>query len=133
MRDGIRQAFEDDKVIFDFSDPNCKATSIEELCLDIDRKLDEHEASYPCKYVKVYSSNKVVGYFFYRKNIKTLISFGINKKYRGKKDFFNIIAKELGSFSSYVFTRNQRAIKWMQKNGMIIKYQDNKITMLEKA
>lgn len=132
MREGIRVAFEGDEEIFQYSDPNIKASSIEELCQQIEMKLQEHEAAYPCKFVKVMSSGKPVGYFFYRKNNKTLISFGINKKYRNNKDFFNIIAKELGSFTSYVFTRNTRAIKWMEKNGMKIIYQDKLVTTLEK-
>lgn len=132
MREGIRAAFEGDTEIFNYSDPSLKASSIEELCQQIEKKLKEHEAAYPCKFVNVKANGETVGYFFYRRNNKTLISFGINKKYRKNKDFFNIIAKELGSFISYVFTRNTRAIKWMEKNGMKIIYQDKLVTTLEK-
>lgn len=128
----IRKAFEGDDDILKYADPSETYDDIEALCKRIEEKLVEHSKTYPCKFITVERDNEVVGYFFYRVSPVTLISFGINKNYRKDNNFFAEIKRELGrDFDCYVFSRNERALKWLYKNGMKVLFQSDLITFLE--
>lgn len=132
MIQAIRKAFEGDNDILKYADPSETYDDVEALCKRIEDKLIEHSKTYLCKFITVIRDNDVAGYFFYRVFPVTLISFGINKAYRKDASFFAEIKKELGrDFDCYVFSRNVRALKWLQKNGMKILFQSDLVTFLE--
>jgi RimJ/RimL family protein N-acetyltransferase len=63
---------------------------------------------------------KEIGFVYYFGEV--LVSFGVNKEYRNK-DFlmslFGDMKKWMGNgFVTYMWERNQRAIKWFEKCGM---------------
>ena len=62
----------------------------------------------------------MIGYIYCYRDL--LVSFGVNRKYRNKEIlifvFDEIKSKFKGGFESYMWSRNERAIKWLVKSGM---------------
>lgn len=130
LKTAIEISFRDDKKIFDFYDPNIKVSSVEDIVKNISEKVATHQG---LNIKGIYHKNELIGYIVYNK--VALISFSLSVKFRIRKflrEFYSIIKKELGGkFVCYLFTRNQRAIKWLSKMGMVINYSDYNITQLQ--
>lgn len=113
----IEVAFKEDKHIYSLYDPNVKVETLEDIVKDIPRKIKGFKSPI---LRGVYEKEELIGYFVYQG--KMLISFSIAMKYRVRKylrEFFNLINKELkGDFVCYLWKRNLRAIKYLQKNGL---------------
>lgn len=133
MRDVIRNVFENDEDIFKFFDPSAEVKNVDEIVENIYDKIKSYDGIFETKFIQV-----VNGYFFYIVEPKLLISFGLNKEYRNDyefKIFWHEIIEEIGNkFECFLFSKNIRAIKWVQKMGMKIKNEteldNNKITIL---
>jgi hypothetical protein len=113
----IEIAFMEDKHIYSLYDPNVKIETVQDIVWDIPRKIKGFNNPI---LRGVYERDELIGYFVYQG--KMLISFSMAMKYRTRKylrEFFNLINKELkGEFVCYLWKRNLRAIKWLQKNGL---------------
>lgn len=123
IKEVIRFAFDNDEEIFKYFDPNFpNVKNLDDLVENIYEKIVSHEHIFETKFV-----NLKYGYFFYVVSPRLLISFGVNVNYRMPyllDNFWSEIKKELGNnFSCFLWDKNKRAIKWLQKNGMKI---DNK-------
>jgi len=116
----IKFAFNDDENIRKFCDPDYKDKPIKELTKSIYNKLLEYEREGNSKFDDLNVDNEIIGYAFYFKNL--LVSFGINKNHRTKyklsKVFEQIKSNFDSDFESYMWERNERAIKWLKKCGM---------------
>jgi hypothetical protein len=122
LKNAIKIAFDEDKKIFEFYDPNSDVANLDEIVEDIYNKIDGYkEFSGGIIAMEVYEKNKLIGYFVY--NNKMLISFGLNIAYRQRKyfkEFFNLMKITLGKgFSCMLWSKNIRAIKWLMKMGMM--------------
>lgn len=117
LTDAVRIAFTDDRSIYSMYNPNVKVECLEDIVQDIPSKIKTFRSAI---LVGVYERNKLVGYFAYQG--RTLISFSLAVKYRVRKylrEFFNLINKELKKdFVTYLWKRNSRAIRFLQKHGM---------------
>lgn len=116
----IIYAFKDDDEINNYCDPDYKEKTIKELVFSIYIKILEYIRYGNCEFYDLIVEKKIIGYAFSHKNM--LISFGVNKKHRNKKELeivFNIIkAKFNTDFETYMWKRNERAINWLKKCGM---------------
>lgn len=105
--------------VFEFYDPDVKVQTLEDIVADIPRKIKTFGSSIVRG---VYEKDELIGYFAYQGRI--LISFGLAVKYRVRKylrEFFNLINKELKKdFVVYLWKKNIRAIRWLQKHGLEI-------------
>lgn len=125
-KQSIAIAFEGDKDIFIYCDPEFANSSLEQLVDSIYQKI----ADYPSYFKKCFFENLVVdsntvGFICYTKSPNMLVSFGVNINYRSKEileDVFSVIKEKFDgdSFTSLMWARNTRAIKWLEKNGMKI-------------
>ena len=117
----IEFAFNDDENIVKFCDPDYKDKPISELAKSIYNKLLEYEKEGDCKFDELKVDNEIVGYAFYFKNL--LVSFGINKKHRTKDKLSKVFEQMKDNFDSdfesYMWQRNERAINWLKKCGMV--------------
>jgi len=79
----------------------------------------------------VYFDNKPVGYYVFEED--ALVSFGLSPDYRNDENttkLFECIKNEMGNdFTCFLYSNNKRAIKWLQKQGMVKTF-DN-ITILQ--
>lgn len=117
----IKFAFNEDENIGQFCDLDYKDKSVSQLAKSIYKKLLEYEREGDCKFDDLKVDNEIVGYAFYFKNL--LVSFGVNKNHR-TKDKLSKVFKQMKSnfdsdFESYMWQRNERAINWLKKCGMI--------------
>ena len=122
IQNAIKVAFDEDKKIFEFYDPNKNITSLDEIVKDIYSKgAGFSELSDGVIAMEVYEKGKLIGYFFY--NNKMLISFALNVAYRQRKylkEFFSLIKSTIGKgFSCLLWSKNIRAIKYLMKMGMM--------------
>lgn len=117
LEKAIKIAFIEDKKIFALYDPHVKVETVEDIVVDIVRKVSHFTGA---KLIGVYENDELVGYFVYRGKI--LISFSIAMTYRVRKylrEFFQLMNKELKKdFVVYLWRRNSRAIRWLEKNGL---------------
>ena len=117
LSQAVRIAFQNDIQIISLYDPNVEINSIEDIVIDIPRKIKTFASAV---LIGVYEKNELIGYFAYQGRI--LISFSIAVEYRQRKylrEFFYLINKELKKdFVCYLWKKNGRACKWLQKNGM---------------
>lgn len=120
----IKFSFKGDNDILNFCDPKLKEQTLEDLSEDIYNKIIECAEINPNnEFCTVWIDKKKVGYFYLHYNPNVLVSFCINKNYRNastsKRMFNNIVKKFLGQpFVTYMWERNTRAIKWLEKCGM---------------
>lgn len=117
LEQAIRIAYREDRKIVDFYDSNVVVNSVGDIVTDIVRKIKGFEAPV---LRGVYEKNCLIGYFVYQG--KMLISFSISVRYRVRKylrEFFGLINKELKKdFVCFLWRRNKRAIRWLEKNGL---------------
>lgn len=121
----IRDAFLNDEKIYQYFDPNETVSSVDEIADNILEKIVEHEQLFDCEFKEVQS-----GYVFYIKEPRVLVSFGCRVSDRSG-DFFKEITDTVGdTFACYLWSKNTRAINWLQKNGLIIEQELDNITIL---
>lgn len=116
----ICAAFDGDDEIGGYCDPaNSGATSIG-VSDDVLSKLLDYENLVDGVFVSLENQGEEVGFVYYFDNI--LVSFGVNKNHRTKeylKELFEKMTKWMGDdFVTFMWERNQRAIKWFEKCGM---------------
>lgn len=125
----IKVAFADDPKIIELYDPNVVVNSVDDIAGDILRKVKDHGE---VQIKGVYDKNKLVGYFIRRGGL--LISFGISMEYRlrqFKRGLFDIIKKDFrGMFICFLWSKNVRAIRYLEKNGMKVMQTDHQLTKL---
>lgn len=119
LEKAIRLTFVDDKKIYSLYDRNANVHNIDDLVVNVLGKIKTYEyATYKGAYVK----NNLVGYIVYEGS--SLISFGLSVEYRGRKykeDFFPVIKRDLPKpFFCSLWSRNIRAVKWLQSHGCTI-------------
>lgn len=119
----IEKSFEGDEDIFKNCDPDFAGASVKELVESVYGKLLDYEKFFPnAVFEKLTVKSEPIGFFFYIPSEKLLVSFGVNKSFRNKvvlQQLFNRICKRLnGGFESFMWERNTRAIKWLERCGM---------------
>jgi hypothetical protein len=129
LESAIRAAFKDDPKMIDIYDPFAKVESIGDIVTDIVTKIKTH----PNPQINgLYEKNKLIGFFIRAGGL--LVSFGIAVEYRIRKfknQFWKLVRVEFkGIFKCYLWTNNQRAIKWLQKMGMLVTNCDERLTEL---
>lgn len=135
LQAAVRIAFENDKDMLRLYDKNIVVNNLEEVVVDVLRKVKEYPTIYPDTVFKsVVDKNKTVGYIVFKE--ETLISFGLCMEYRKRKylnEFFGLIRKELrGHFCCTLWSRNIRAVKWLLGMGLKIYDTNPQITVLIK-
>ena len=129
LRKAIEISFKEDDYILSLYDPNAKVICLHDIVENIIGKVSTHSG---LKVKGVYEKGELIGYIVY--NHVSLISFSLASKYRVRKflrAFFDIIKREMGGrFVCYLFNRNVRAIKWLQKNGADIVDMNTLVTKL---
>ena len=129
LEKAIRVAFKEDKDILNLYDPLATVESVEDIVSDIIKKIKTHGKAV----IKgLYEKNKLSGFFIRAGGL--LISFGMAVEYRVRKyknKLWQLIRDEFkGIFKCYLWTTNQRAIKFLQKCGMVITNSDERLTEL---
>lgn len=129
LEEYIDRSFEDDYDLFEFQDRGFEAETIDGICKSV---YDRIRLMPEPKFINgIVDNGEKIGYFV--SCPFTLISFGMRKEYRDKEHlttFFEFIKKQLGgTFQCPLFGHNTRAIKWLEKCGMNILF-DN-ITILD--
>jgi len=129
LEEAIKISFKDDKFIIELYDPNVEVSSVDDIAIDIVRKVKEHGK---VQMKGVYDKNKLVGYFI--RGGGMLISFGIAVEYRlrqFKRGLFDIIKKDFkGMFICFLWSKNVRGIRYLEKNGMKVMDSDRQLTKL---
>lgn len=123
LEEAMRVAYGGDHAIFDFYDPSVSVSTVDDICSDIVKKIKEYD---PVKLIGVYEDGQIIGYVVCREDL--LISFAISKRYRTAeklKEFFANIKRIMPAlFVCHLWSKNERAIKWLEKSGMV-KESDN--------
>ena len=116
----IKKAFVDDNEIGKYCDYEDKDKDIIQLVGSIYRKIIEYQDGNE-RFYDLVLRGEVIGYVFCYK--KLLVSFGVNVKHRNKEDLifvFDFIKRCFeNEFESFMWTRNERAIGWLKKCGMV--------------
>ena len=130
LKDAISISFRQDKDIYSLFDPNVTVESLEEIVDNVSEKILTYGEN--CHYLGVYEKQRLIGYFTYKE--KQLISFALSMPFRQRKylrEFFKIIRTEIsGHFMALLWSKNIRAIKYLQKNGMEVINQNTQVTQL---
>ncbi len=136
LKEAIKVAFEGDNDIVGLYDPHKKIETVEDIVGDVYFKISEFSGLANTSAVEIkglYEKGVLVGYYVFKPSL--LISFSLNVQYRTRpylKAFWGLIKKDLNSkFNCFIWTRNLRAIKFLQKNGMKVMQFDNLITQLK--
>jgi len=128
----ISVGFDGDHKVVSLYDPNVPVSSIADVQADILRKLNELDE---LKIMGVFDKSKLIGYYVCRGGL--LISFALSVSFRTRsylRKFFALINAEFqGCFVCLLWTKNERGIKWLVKNGMQVAARDNNITQLIKG
>lgn len=126
-------AFSGDKEIDQFCDPNNPDKTDSGVAVDTFHKLVAWaDTVHGGIFTEVTNYDKVVGFVYTVPG--RLVSFGVNPKYRTKKvlsGVFEYVLDTIGNeFSASMWTRNERAIKWLERCGMEVEYSDDEVTEL---
>lgn len=123
----IYEFFKDDNNLLEFYDPMSKAKNNEDASMEIYHKLVEHAREKECHFVR-----NELGYIFY--SGKLLISFCVKPELRTKENlikFGELIKFTIGKhFECFLYNKNTRGIRFLEKVGMKIKKSNNLITLL---
>lgn len=129
LEKAVKLSFEGDKHIVKLYDPNIPVETIDHVTSDILRKVRGYDKLI---YVGVYDKNKLVGYFV--RGGGMLVSFALCVQYRirkFKREFYKLIKSSFeGTFTCFLWTKNERGIKWLQKCGMEIMESNHQLTSL---
>lgn len=132
----IYECFKDDVNLLLYYDPEGSAKNNLEASMEIYGKLVEYSLKRKCVFKKIFD----MGYIFYYKKRrlffaeKVLVSFCVKPAYRNREYlewFGDIIKMEIGDhFKCYLYNKNTRAIKFLEKIGMKTVRSNNLITLL---
>jgi hypothetical protein len=129
---GISIAFEDDdKLINDYHIIGGNY----EVCVNdtYNRILTESKISELHKYLVTNKEGYIIGFIVVSLQYQILYSFGLNIKFRKEfsEEFFNKISDLLyNCFGCGLYNKNERAIKFLLRNGMEIVLHDEEKTIL---
>ena len=125
MENAIRAGFEGDDEIAKYYDPDVtEEITLDLIVRDITNKIKQERVFYLLNTFKVCLNNKVIGFVVLvnEPNSKRLFSFSVAKQYRNRmvlsglfewiKNYFN------SDFECYLYIKNERAIRWLEKCGM---------------
>jgi len=130
LKEAVRISFDGDYKILSLYDPNIPVQSLEDVQNDILRKVVGYDK---LQYIGVYEKGEIVGY--YVRNEGMLVSFALSMPYRVrsfKRKFFDIVKRDFkGMFTCFLWSRNQRAIKYLVKCGMSVQESNNLLTVLK--
>lgn len=132
----IYYCFKDDSDLLLYFDPQSSARNNWEASVEIYNKLVCFSLNNKCVFKKVFD----LGYVFYYKKRrlffteKVLVSFCVKPAYRDKEHlewFGDIIKMEIGNhFKCYLYNKNVRAIRFLERIGMKVVRSNNLITLL---
>jgi hypothetical protein len=129
LDEAIRVAFSEDKKIYELYDPNVVVENVDQISEDIIKKLKTHSG---IVLKGVYEKNRLIGFFVRAGGL--LVSFSLAMQYRVRKylnNFWHLIREEFkGIFKCYLWSKNKRAIKFLQKHGAIITNWNDLLTEL---
>lgn len=129
LGEAIKIAFAEDAKIYELYDPNVIVENVDQISEDIIRKLKTHNNII---LKGIYDKNKLIGFFVRAGGL--LVSFSLAVQYRTRKylnNFWRLIQREFkGIFKCYLWSKNQRAIKFLQKHGAIITNWNDLLTEL---
>lgn len=122
--------FEGDDELVQYFDPGCPVTGWESCCTAIDQKI---RVNYPTATIRcVLDEDYPIGYYVVENDL--LISFGLRRAYRKKEwllIFWDFIKSEFdGPFSCVLYSKNTRAIGWLEKAGMKLLFENVSILNL---
>jgi RimJ/RimL family protein N-acetyltransferase len=116
----IYAAFDGDHDISKYCDPSNERPTPESVSIDAHEKLLVYEEMVDGAFEVLKVGDREVGFVYYFSDV--LVSFGVNKEFRNKNfltSLFDDIKKWMGdSFVTYMWERNERAIRWFEKCGM---------------
>jgi RimJ/RimL family protein N-acetyltransferase len=116
----ICAAFDGDDEIGNYCDPINNNASPQGVSEDVLKKLLDYEDLVDGVFRTLENKGEEIGFVYYFDNI--LVSFGVNKKHRTKeylKKLFAEMVEWMGEdFITFMWDRNQRAIKWFERCGM---------------
>jgi len=122
----IYEYFKGDDLL-SYYDPTSKVKTHDEAVIDIYHKLIEHAKERKCEFIR-----DDIGYIFHSGDL--LISFCVKKKCRDKANlayFGNLIKSKLGHhFDCFLFTKNTKAINFLERIGMKKEEENHLITLL---
>jgi hypothetical protein len=130
-KDIIQKAFEGDNEIGLYCDPSIAGATPDEVSLDVFNKLNEIEGVYNGTFKEYQKDGQPVGFCYLIGSV--LISFGINKSHRNSDNlcsFYNFMKSD-GLSSAFLWERNTRAIKWLEKCGMEVEERLNGVVKLK--
>lgn len=123
----IYEFFENDNDLLKYFDPTSEAKTNLDAANEVYHKLIDHSKERPCEFVR-----NNIGYIFFSGNL--LISFCVKTEYRTKENLYKFggfIKEQLGNhFDCYLFNRNERGIKFLEKMGLKKIRSNNLITHL---
>lgn len=123
----IKEYFNSDECLLEYYDPTSSVTSKEDAIIEIYQKLVDHARDKKCEFVR-----DDIGYIFFSKGL--LISFCVKKECRDKSNlayFGNLIKSKLGEhFNCFLFNKNQKSIRFLERIGMKSIKTDNLVTLL---
>jgi hypothetical protein len=122
----IQASFTGDTCIISLFDPNVKVETTDDIVENILTKIDEYEDLFECQFDETPS-----GYVFHVLEPRLLVSFGCRMDKRGGGFWDEILGVMGGEFSCILWSRNTRAIRWLQKNGMEITNELDNIKVLQ--
>ena len=112
-------AFRDDKDLLEKY--HVVNTGLTDSINDTFDRIGQTSKEYELKYFKVMYYKKPIGFFVVGHDL--LYSFGINIQYRKSeilKQWWSIVTKELNhNFITMIYTKNERTISFLKKQGMI--------------
>jgi len=116
----IRAAFDGDDDIRDYCDEDNSDKTPEGVADDVYEKLLDYEELVDGVFKTLMVNEEEVGFVYYFGDV--LVSFGVNKAYRDR-DFLTSLFEDMkrwmgGEFITFMWKRNERAIKWFEKCGM---------------
>ncbi len=130
FKEAIRKAFSEDKDIYSLYCPRIVVENVTDIVNDISGRIGGDVKRAVIK--GVYEKNELIGYYVYEG--KTLVSFALEVKYRNRKylkEFWRKIREDLkGGFQCFLWSKNKRGYRWLEKNGMKIVAQDELLTHL---
>lgn len=111
----IEAAFLGDGEIVSLYDRDACVATVSDVCGNVLEKLLSHDG---LRFYGLYSGDLPVGFFAFSEGV--LVSFGLAVERRtedGLAAFWKEIKSTEESFLCYLYSYNQRAIRWLQKMG----------------
>lgn len=126
----LENTYEGDEAIVKLYDPNVSVSSVKEVVDNIFEKIERYgEAA--ISYAVRLEGNEI-GYFVLSGDF--LVSFGLNVRHRTTetlRSFFEVMKSNMpADFVCALWSKNERAIRWLTKNGMKNLLIKNEITVL---